>query len=63
MIVCLWVNSLAPSNWALEIDKDRKQRVATESLRWSKNFNLNNIADPQFMLRVFEQHFICPIEN
>ena len=50
MIVCLWVNSLAPSNWALEIDKDRKQRVATESLRWSKNFNLNNIADPQFVL-------------
>ena len=39
MIVCLWVNSLAPSNWALEIHKDRKQRVASESLRWSKNFN------------------------
>ena len=44
MIVCLWVNSLAPSNWALEIDKD------TKSLRWSKNFNLNNIADPQLTL-------------
>ena len=63
VIVCLWVNSLAPSNWALEIHKDRKQRVASESLRWSKNFNLNNIADPQLTLWVFEKHFICPIEN
>ena len=48
---------------SVEIHMHRKQRVASESLRWSKNFNLNNIADPQFMLWVFEQHFICPIEN
>lgn len=35
---------------SVEIHTHRKQRVASESLRWSKNFNLNNIADPQFML-------------
>ena len=35
---------------SVEIHMHRKQRVASESLRWSKNFNLNNIADPQFML-------------
>ena len=63
MLSVYWSILLQPSNRALEIHMHRKQRVASESSRWSKNLNLNNMADPQFMLWAFEQHFICPIEN